>query len=125
MSSLGVELSLEELKLAREAAASLSLEFGSAFAEQVEVAVISGRLPEKRDFVVDPVTLIPVLLSAVSLAWTIWKDIHDRDPQSRAQTEPEVVHAVLESLDAEKLSADRKLRIVQAVVDRLYERAHS
>jgi len=118
MPSLGTELSLEETRLARQAAASLTDAFGPEFAEQVEVAVISGKLPEKRDFAVDPLSLIGVLIAAVSVAWTIWQDSRE-NTSSRNPEKSEVIEAVLAALEDTTASAEDKLSIVKAVVEKL------
>jgi hypothetical protein len=119
MPSLDTELSLEETRLAQQAAASLTDAFGPEFAEQVEVAVISGKLPERRDFAVDPVSLIGVLIAAVGLAWKIWYDWKRMRTSSQNPDKSEVVKAVLEALGDTTVNAEDKLTIVNAVVENL------
>ncbi len=112
---LNFELTVEEARLAISAAATLK-EYGPEFAEQVEVALVSGKMPERHTFA-DPLSVISVLIAAASLVWSIWKDMQAK--QTQPPDKSEVIKAALDAMKESNVSEDSKVRIVTALVEKL------
>jgi hypothetical protein len=116
MPTLKNDLSIEEVRLVRKAAVSLGDDFGPEFEEQVEVALVSGKLPERGSFVIDPISVISVLIPAASLVWTIWMDMHRK---SEVLDKDKVIKTTLSSMEKVDMSPEQKLKIVGALVEQL------
>lgn len=66
---------------ARSAARRLAAEHGPGLEAEVETALYARGANRRPEQYFDPISLGPLLVSLTTLAWTVYKDLHNKTPK--------------------------------------------
>jgi hypothetical protein len=105
-------------RAARAAAHSLAAEHGPRLEADVELALhtVAGRQSAPEQYF-DPISLGALIVSAATLAWTIYKDLKKQTPTPAANVVTRRVR--LELPAGEQISTSERDRIIELVVENI------
>jgi len=106
---------------ARAAAARLSDAYGPGLVPDVEAALYTAGAERKPDQFLDPISLAALIVSAASLAWTVYNDQRKQTAQpAREVVERRVRVELPERTD---ISSDDRARVIATVTEEVIRQA--
>src|SRR5690348_14084544 len=71
---------------ARASARRLAAQYGAGLAADVEVALHARRAAQRPDQYLDPVSVGSLIVAIATLAWTVYADLREKDPDRPPET---------------------------------------
>ena len=104
---------------ARRAAERLAGELGPGLAFEVEAELHARGMVRRSAQYVDPVSLASLVVSVASFAWTVYRDLRKRSPDSAPPPGPDVVelHVRVDLPVTGDLPRDQRDRVIRVVVE--------
>ncbi|WP_432198590.1 hypothetical protein [Streptomyces sp. bgisy027] len=105
-------------RAARATARRLAVDFGSELKTQVETA-LDARDSDRRSeqYAVDPISLGSLIVSAATLAWTVYKDRRDQSQMPTPEVTSQRIRIELPTSDS--IPSAQRDRVIRVVVEEI------